>query len=124
MICYRIGAIRQSSLVKVHLRARPRISIDTRPVDEAQGVGLGVPAGGGVVVAVPVVREAGLDEEDLAGEAQVVLDGAGEAVGLAEGIVEGLPDGGSRGVGHADGAAQVIGVHHREDRARRVDGGD
>lgn len=44
-------------------------------------------------MAMPIVGQAGFDEEDLSGEAQVVLDGAGEAVGLAPGVVEGLPDG-------------------------------
>ena len=44
-------------------------------------------------MAVPVVGQAGFDEEELAGEAQVVADRAGEALGLAPGVVEGLPDG-------------------------------
>ncbi len=51
--------------IYIHKRTSPRIGKDTRPVDEAQRVGLGVPARGGVVVAMPIVGQTGLDEEDL-----------------------------------------------------------
>ena len=74
-------------------------------------------------MAVPVVGQAGFDQEELAGEAQVVLDGGGEAVRLAPGIVERLPRRGAGRIGHADGAAQVIGVDHGEHRRCGVDGG-
>ena len=57
--------------IHIHKRTVPRVCIDAWPVDKAEGIGLGVAACGGVVMAVPVVGEACLDLEDLAGEAQV-----------------------------------------------------
>ena len=54
--------------------------------------------------------QAGFDLEVLAGGAQVVGYGAGEGLDFAPGFPGGLPHGGFRGAGHADGAAEVVGV--------------
>jgi hypothetical protein len=59
---------------------------------------------------VVVVVEAGFDLEVLAGEAEIVGVGAAEGLHFAPRFPCGLPDGGFGRAGHADGAAEVIGV--------------
>ena len=59
---------------------------------------------------MPVVVEAGFDLKILAGEAEVVGCGAADGLDFAPGFVSGLPDGGLCPVGHAEGAAEVVGV--------------
>ena len=94
--------------------ARPGIAIDSRPIDKPKRVGLGVSPRRCVVEAVPVVGEAALDQEVLAGEAEVLLHRASDLPGLAEGIVAGGPNGGAGGIRQAKRAAEVVGVDHEE----------
>ena len=86
---------------------------------EAQRIRLGVAPRRGVVEAVPVVAQAGFEEEVLAGEAEVLFHRAGGLQKLAEGIVAGRPDGGAGGVRQANRAAQVVGMRHQQLGIRR-----
>jgi hypothetical protein len=58
---YEGNEVKQPLRIHPHQRARPCVAVDARPVHEAQRVGLGVAAGGGIVEAVPVIGEARLD---------------------------------------------------------------
>ena len=73
---------------------------------------------------MPVVGEAGFDQEVLAGKAEVLLHRAGDLPGLAEGIVAGGPDGGAGGIRQAKRAAEVVGVDHEELGGGGVDARD
>lgn len=97
-----------SSSIDVYLPGRVigDIAIDTRPVDQPERVRLQIPARRGIVVAHPVLVQAGFGLEPLAGKAQGD-GGAGGGADLAEGQVGGGPglDGG--GVGGKDRADEV-----------------
>ena len=101
-------------MISPHRRGRPSIRIHARSVDEVEGVGLQVAACGGVVVAVPVVVQAGFEEKVLAGEAQVVGRGSRNRVDLAEWPVHGVPDHGPGCIRHLDRAIEMVGVHEPE----------
>ena len=102
--CVKIGPISNLDR-RVHA-----IGIDTRTIHEPQGIGLGVSSCDRIVIPVPVVVHPGFDLEVLAGEAEVVGCGAGDGLDFAPGLPDGLPDGGLCPVGHAEGAAEVVGV--------------
>jgi hypothetical protein len=114
----------QTFRISPHQRALPRIGIHARAVAQErrqpERVGLGVAAGGRVVVAVPVVVEPRLELEPLAGEAGVEGGRAGDLMHRAEGLVEGPPDGGAGSVRQPLGAHEVIGVSEQQGRVRRV----
>ena len=76
-------------------------------------------------MAVVVVGEAGFDLEVLAGEAEIVGDGAGEGLDFTPGLVGSGPDGGLRSTGHPGGATQMIGMNvgERVGGAHDVDDG-
>ena len=74
-------------------------------------IGGDVPACGGVVMAVPVVREVALDLEPLAGEPQGLGCRACRGIHRAERLVDRLPDHGPRRIGHEVGPVEMIGVH-------------
>jgi hypothetical protein len=64
--------------VHVPLRITTRIRIHTRPIDEPERVGLGVAARGRIIVAVPVVVQAGLELIPLAGQTVLVRQRTGD----------------------------------------------
>ena len=92
------------------------IPIHTRPVHQPQRVGLEVPPGRRVVVAHPVLVEAGFALEPLAGE-PCGGEGAGAYVHPAEGLVGGGPDLHPAGVGREDRPADVVGADEGDDAA-------
>ena len=73
---------------------------------------------------MPVVAQAGFEEEVLAGEAEILLHRAGDADGLAEGIIGRSPDGGAGRVRQPQRAAQMVGVDHQQRGRWRVHPGD
>ena len=105
------------------MRRTPRIRIQTRAVDEAERVGLGVAAEGGIVMPVPVVMQAGLQLEPLAGKTDVQRLRAGDGVRGAPRRPDHVPDGGLGSVRHAHRTVQMIGVDE-ERHGRGVDGID
>lgn len=98
--------------IHTHKRAVPRIGIDTRPVDEAERVGLGVAAGNGIVVAVPVVVKPGLDLIELAGEAHIQRERTRDGKCLAPRTPGSLPDDGLGAVGDQNRSRQMVRAYH------------
>jgi hypothetical protein len=74
------------------MRTTTRIPIHTRPIDEAERVGLDVAAEGRIVAAVPVVMQAGFGREPLTGEPGVERGAAGDAVNTVPGLPDRFPD--------------------------------
>ena len=60
-----------SGVVRIPPRVLQRVSVDACAVDEAEGVGLDIASGGGVVVPHPVLVQPALRLVPLPGEAQV-----------------------------------------------------
>ena len=92
-----------ASQVRIPSRVLQRISINTRAIHQTQRIRLNVPPGRRVVVPHPVLVEAALKLEPLAGEAQV--NAAGGGMHTAEWQIRRLPDLHAQIVGGKDGTA-------------------
>ena len=86
-----------------------RVGVGIQPTHQPDRIAGQVAPGLRVVIAVPVVVQAGLGVVVLAREAQVERQAAG-GDGLAEGPVVGFPGDGAGGIGQHLGRAQVIDV--------------
>lgn len=73
--------------IDIPIRIAPRIPIHTRPINEAERIGLGVAAQAWIAMAMPAVMQAGFELEPLAGEAEVHGERAGERLNGAPGLV-------------------------------------
>jgi len=88
---YRERCPLQASEVNVHHRTSRRIEERINPALEPDGVGGDIAANGGVVVAVPVIEQAGFRVIELPRHAQVD-GGAAAGAAAAEGVGRPCPD--------------------------------
>lgn len=71
-------------------------------------------------MAVPIIRQPGLELEPLAGEAVVVGRRAGDRMNGAEGRVMRPPDDRARGIRHHHRPAEMVGMHPEQAGVRLV----